>query len=460
MGNTDWGICGVGLRDWDLKISEVLRAQDCLYTLVVCGADTEPKARVIGALQSFLYAPEDPNAVVHALAADTMRVLTLTITEKGYCLHLSSGHLDKALPDVVHDMALLRESGNEELTRAPYLTAAAYIVAACRVRRSRNASGFTVLSCDNVQSNGDKTKICVLELARDVDREVADWIEKFVTFPNSMVDRITPATTDETRELARKLTGVEDRWPVACEDFIQWVVEDNFPYGRPPWEAAFVGPTGPACMIVDDVLPYEMMKLRLLNGGHQALAYPALLLGHRLVHEAMADAKVLDLTRAYMESATPSVPNVPGVDLASYKAKLLQRFSNAAVRDQVLRLCEDGCNRLKVAVLPCITPASSPRDYQIFAVVFACWIQYLAQSQDDSGQAYKHSPDAAGQRLVHVAQNVLAGLADVETFLNAAFPNEIGDHGSQLAATIQESIDRLKLGGAAAAIKAALGECA
>ena len=287
-----WGICGVGLLPADARMRDVTAAQDRLYTVLTCAPDSPHEARVVGSHSEYLFAPEEPAAVVERLADEAVRVLTLTVTEKGYSLDLATGQLDTASAAVQSDVRALRAG---ELVA--FETATAYILAACALRRERGSRGFAALSCDNVQANGDMLRASVLGMAAEVDPELRAWIEASVTFPNSMVscrdiagiwvaffsrcqryeyrcgqvDRITPVTTPEVGDSLRSEFGIEDKWPVICEDFIQWVVEDQFPHGRPAWEEA---QGGGRCLFVEDVMPYELMKLRLLNGSHQVSPTP------------------------------------------------------------------------------------------------------------------------------------------------------------------------------------------
>ena len=261
-----WGICGVGLLPADARMRDVTAAQDRLYTVLMCAPDSPREARVVGSHSEYLFAPDEPAAVVERLADEAVRVLTLTVTEKGYSLDLATGLLDTASAAVQSDVRALRAG---ELIA--FETATAYILAACALRRERGSRGFAALSCDNVQANGDMLRASVLGMAAEVDPELRAWIEASVTFPNSMVDRITPLTSPEVGESLRSEFGIEDKWPVICEDFIQWVVEDQFPHGRPAWEEA---QGGGRCLFVDDVMPYELMKLRLLNGSHQVSPTP------------------------------------------------------------------------------------------------------------------------------------------------------------------------------------------
>jgi len=359
----DWGICGVGLMPADRRMRDVLTEQDGLYTLMVKHADGTTEARVIGALVEYRFAPDDPEAVIEKLAAPATRIVSLTVTEGGY-------DIDPATPDVAHDL---------EAPATPRTTFA-FITEALRRRRDRGVAPFTVMSCDNLQGNGDLTRGACTAFARLRDPDLADWIEREVRFPNSMVDRITPVTSDADRSAVRSRFGIEDGWPVVCEPYSQWVLEDAFSLGRPPYEEAGV-------QLVADVDPYELMKLRLLNASHQALCYFAYLSGYRLVHEAVQDPLFVAFLLGYMdEEATPTLAPVPGVDLDDYKRTLIERFSNPGVGDTVARLCAESSDRIPKWLLPVVrAQLETGGEIRRSAAVVASWARY-AEGTDEDGE--------------------------------------------------------------------------
>ena len=369
-GALDWGICGVGVMPADRRMKEVLEAQDGLYTLVIKHSDGTDEPRVIGSIVQYLYAPEDPETVIERMAAESTRIVSLTITEGGYNLSDVTGEFDVANPDVVADL----EPG------AVPRTAFGLITEALRRRWQRGQRSFTVMSCDNLQGNGDLSKRVFTAFARLRDPELGDWVERETRFPNSMVDRITPVTTDADRAEVRERFGIEDRWPVVCEPYTQWVLEDAFSAGRPPYEQVGV-------QVVDHVEPYELMKLRLLNGSHQAMAYFGYLCGYRLVHEAAQDPLFQAFMLGYMDvEATPTLPPVPGVDLRGYKYTLLERFSNPQVRDTIARLCAESSDRIPKWVLPVIREQlANGGEIRRSAAVVASWARY-AEGIDEAGQ--------------------------------------------------------------------------
>jgi mannitol 2-dehydrogenase len=366
----DWGICGVGVMPTDRGMKQALEAQDGLYTLVLKHSDGTYEPRVIGSIVEYLFAPDDPQAVIEKMASNSTRIVSLTITEGGYNISDVTGDFDVANPDVTHDL----EPG------APPRTVFGLITEALRRRWKRGLGPFTVMSCDNLQGNGHLTERVFTTFARLRDPELGDWVEREVRFPNSMVDRITPVTTDSDRAEVRERFGIEDRWPVVCEPYEQWVLEDAFTAGRPPYEKAGV-------QLVDDVEPYELMKLRLLNGSHQAMCYFAYLSGYRLVHEAAQDPLFRAFLSGYMdEEATPTLAPVPGVDLDKYKRTLIERFSNPQIRDTIARLCAESSDRIPKFLLPVVRhQLATGGEIKRSAAVVASWARY-AEGIDEQGE--------------------------------------------------------------------------
>jgi mannitol 2-dehydrogenase len=369
-GSPDWGICGVGVMAADEAMKKALDAQDGLYTLVLKHSDGTYEPRVIGSIVEYLFAPDDPDAVIERMAAESTRIVSLTITEGGYNINDLTGEFDVANPDVVHDL---------QPGAAPRTTFG-LITEALRRRRRRSLAPFTVMSCDNLQGNGHLTKRVFTDFARLRDTELGDWIESEVRFPNSMVDRITPVTTDADRAEVRERFGIDDRWPVVCEPFTQWVLEDSFTAGRPRYEDVGV-------QLVDQVEPYELMKLRLLNASHQAMCYFGYLAGYRLVHEAAQDPLFQAFLLGYMnEEASPTLPPVPGVDLDGYKHTLIERFSNPQVRDTIARLCAQSSDRIPKWLLPVVREQlATGGEIKRSAAVVASWARY-AEGVDEHGE--------------------------------------------------------------------------
>lgn len=367
---TDWALCGVGVLPHDRRIIETLQAQDGLYTLVVKHPDGRREPRVIGSVARALLAPDDPGAVLDQMADPAVRVVSLTITEGGYLVNQVTGEFDATAGSIAPDL----------VPGATPSTAFGFLVAALARRRAEGTPPFTVLSCDNIPGNGDVARRMLVAFARLLDPDLADWMDAEVAFPSSMVDRITPVTAPEDVAQLEAEFGVVDGWPVVCEPYTQWVVEDRFPLGRPPLEDVGV-------QLVDDVEPYELMKLRLLNASHQALAYLGYLAGYRYAHEVCADPLFRRFLLGYMEQeGSPTLPPVPGVDLDAYRHGLVDRFANPEVRDTLARLCAESSDRIPTWLVPVI--ARNLRDGgQVgrSALVVASWARY-AEGTDEQGR--------------------------------------------------------------------------
>ena len=365
----DWAICGVGVLPGDARVRDALRAQDHLYTLLTRAPDGHHEARVIGAVHDYLFAPDDPEAVCERLAHPATRIVSLTVTEGGYSLNNATGEFDPG-GDVLHDL----QPGAAPRSTLGFLTEG------LRRRRERGLRPFTVMSCDNIQGNGHVTRRVLTAFARRTDPGLADWIDREVAFPNSMVDRITPVTTDAVRADLEREYGVQDACPVVAEAFTQWVLEDHFTCGRPPLEDVGV-------QLVPDVEPYELMKLRLLNAAHQAMSYPALLEGFQFVHEVCQQPDYAQFLLDYMTlEARPTLRPVPGIDLGTYSHDLIARFSNPAIQDTLARLIVDGSERIPKFLLPVAREqaaqiqAGQGGDLRRCALVVAAWSAYVAQA--------------------------------------------------------------------------------
>ena len=378
-----FGICGVSLLPQDRRVVEVMNAQDTLYTLLVRAPDGSRHARVVGSIVEHLFAPADPELVVTRMSDPQVRIVSLTITEGGYFYRPADDTVDLDAPGLAHD----RRHPDDPRT------AFGYLVWALRRRRDAGVPPFTVLSCDNVHANGDVTRRVVTALAADQDPGLGAWVAEHVSFPNSMVDRITPRTGDEDRAQVAALTGLVDAWPVTCELFTQWVLEDRFPTGRPAWESVGV-------QFVDDVQPYERMKIRLLNAGHLTIAYPGRLLGHRAGYQACADPTVRRLLRAYHAEASTTMSDLRDADLAAYGDTVVERFSNSQILDSIERLTTNASTALPNHLLPVVRDlldAGAPAPAGI--AVLAAWARFL-EGVDDQGHPYQvDDPFAADLRL-------------------------------------------------------------
>lgn len=368
----DWSICGIGLRDEDRKVRDDLADQDYLYTLFELDDGDDSQSRIIGSISDMLLAQDNLGAVIDKLASPDIRIVSLTITEGGYCIDDSNGEFMASLPQIQHDLAY------------PDTPTSVFGVlsAALARRRATGTPAFTVMSCDNLPHNGGVARKALLAYTALLDMELHDWIAAHVSFPNAMVDRITPMTSDAHRQQLHDQLGIDDAWPVVCEPFIQWVLEDNFCNGRPAWETVGV-------QFTHDVTPYEAMKIKLLNGSHLALTYLGFLKGYRFVHETMNDPLFVAYMRAYMdEDVTPQLAAVPGIDLALYKDTLVERFSNQAIADQLERVCSDGSSKFPKFTVPTIEQLiTQGAELKRAALVVAAWAMYL-KGVDELGQTY------------------------------------------------------------------------
>lgn len=428
----EWGICGIGLLPGDQRMQQVLTAQDGRYTLVEKSPDGSWSARVIGAIVDYLFAPDDPEAVLERLADPATRIVSLTVTEGGYNFSPSTGAFDLSNPAVAADL-----SGE-----APPATTFGLVVEGLRRRRDRGVGAFTLMSCDNIPGNGEVARRALTSYARALDPGLADWIETEVAFPNGMVDRITPATTPEDVAQISERYGVADAWPVVAEPFFQWVLEDHFVAGRPDWEDAGV-------QLVPEVEPYELMKLRLLNAGHQAVAYMGHLMGYRYVHDAARDPAVAGYLLRYMRrEGIPTLPPVPGIDLTDYTATLVERFGNAEVRDTVARLAAESSDRIPKWLVPVIRAnLDAGGEIEVSAAIVASWARY-AEGVDEAGQPIEVVDRLADERTAAANRRGEDPLSFVRD------PDLFGDLADQprFAEAYLRALDSLHTRGAAATV--------
>ncbi|WP_286765786.1 MULTISPECIES: mannitol dehydrogenase family protein [Rhodopirellula] len=368
----DWGICGVGLRPGDEKIASILKEQDYLYTLIIRHPNGTIENRVIGSIIDFLMGCDDPESVIKQMASPDTRIVSLTITEGGYNLDAATGDFNWDHPDAQHDL--------EHPTKPKMVFG--FLTEALKRRRARDLPAFTIQSCDNIQHNGDLTRKTVLGFAKKQDPELAEWIEANVCFPNAMVDRITPVTTDADIAYLAEEHQLTDQWPVTCEPFCQWVVEDSFSSGRPKWESV-------GAQFVPDVVPYEKMKLRLLNAGHSVLGILGSLHGHRTIDGCVSDTLFATYLRQFMDvEVTPVLDEVEGIDLESYKDTLLQRFGNPNIKDALSRICLESSSKLPVFLIPTIQDnLARGGSIQFATLVMAAWCFYSDKQTDQDGNA-------------------------------------------------------------------------
>ena len=358
QGHTDWAITGAGVLPSDEAMARVMQAQDHLYTLITRGPD-HVDVDVIGSIVDYLHAAPDPTRLIATIASVTTQVVSLTVTEGGYPVDDVTGEFVATSANAAPNSAF------------------GLLAAALNVRREAGGPGLTILSCDNVIGNGHVARAATLGMAEAVDPELVPWVEANVSFPNSMVDRITPATTDDDRRWLADTHGVIDAWPVATEPFRQWVVEDTFAGTRIPFERLDV-------LTTSDVEPYELMKLRLLNAGHSCLAYLASLEHFAAVDTAMAAPHLRSFVHAFLAGeAQPVLPPIAGISVDTYIDSLLERFSNPSIGDQISRLCLDGSAKFPKFLLPTVrAQLDTGGPIRLSALALAGWCEYLTGPAD------------------------------------------------------------------------------
>lgn len=428
LGHTSWGISGCGVMAGDSRMAEALDPQDCLYTLITRGATTTT-VEVIGAIVEFIHAVPDPAAVIARIADPNTQIVSMTVTEGGYPVDdLSCGYL----PD----------SPNTGPA-----SAFGIIAAGLDRRRQDHGNPITIMSCDNVMGNGAVARAATLGEAARHGADLVGWIESSASFPNSMVDRITPATSPSDLGWLQDSLGLHDRWPVVTEPFRQWVVQDAFAGARPPLELLDV-------IVADDIEPYEFMKLRLLNAGHSAMAYLAAIMGIDSVDAAMAEPLIADfLGRFLFDEAKPVLPPVD-IDVDDYINTLLQRFENPQIGDQISRLCLDGSAKFPKFLLPTLRGqlrAGGP--VKLGALALAGWCQYLLGT-DDAGSAIDVAADPRRSEATEFAR---ASQSDPAAFLgfDAVFDPEIAGAGPFRSAFVA-ALSSLRTNGARATLASTL----
>jgi mannitol-1-phosphate/altronate dehydrogenase len=430
--SSDWGVVGVGLRSG--KGRRELLSQDCFYTVLERGPDRD-EARVVGALLDYLHGPQDQAAVLAALASPRTRIVSLTVTGDGYGVD-RTGQLDLDDPGVAHDVA----------QPARPTSVLGYLTEALRLRRAAGIAPFTVLSCDNIPHNGATARNAVVSFAGLRDQGLAGWIAENVAFPASVVDRITPETTAEHRRLLSEEFGIGDRCPVVSEDYLQWVIEDEFCDGRPPLEEV-------GAQFVTDAAPYELNKKRLLNGSHCALGYLGYLCGYERIDEALSDPSLARYAEALMdEEVGPLLPRMLGIDLAGYKRSLLTRFANPRVGDPLQRLCRRGSTKMPAYLLPSLTEAiERGRPHEKLTLAVAAWIRYL-RGTDFEGNRIEVEDE------MKATLQPLARSEDVRSLLGVrAVFGDLGED-ERFVARLEAALHGLDRRGPAAAIEACLAD--
>ena len=369
---SDWNICGIGLRETDSKLHNIFKKQDHLFTLMIKHPDGKIEPEVIGSIIDFEMGTSNPESVIARMANADTRIVSLTITEGGYNFNPTTGDFNFDNPDIHHELQ------NPQDPRTVY----GFLTAALKRRRDAGLPAFTILICDNIEHNGDMARKMLLTFAEAQDADLAKWIAKEVSFPNSMVDRITPVTTKVDIEILAQNYGLHDAWPVTCEPFIQWVVEDKFSNGRPDFEKVGV-------QFVPDVGPYEKMKLRLLNAGHSVLGLLGIIHGHPTINACIEDETFVDYLRAFMDTeATPILGDVKGINLEDYKDSLVERFGNPNIKDSVGRICMESSAKLPKFLIATIHENLATGGSIKFAtLVIAAWCYYNDKGIDKDGHS-------------------------------------------------------------------------
>ena len=421
-GEKGWGIVGASLRSPDTR--DAVAPQDGLYTLEVQDG-SDRRLRIIGALRRMLVGPENPRALVASMADPAIRIVTLTVTEKAY-LRNASGGLDLSHPDILHDLA----------HPAKPRTVHGFLFAALKARRLDGTPPFTVLCCDNLPANGATMRRLMLAFTRAADPGLSDFIEA-VAFPSTMVDRIVPATTEEDRKRISGALGLADAWPVKAEPFIQWVIEDDFPVGRPGWERFGV-------TMVRDVRPYEDMKLRLLNGAHSTIAYLGLLLGHGSVSQAFADPAIRQVVDALWSEAIPTLPTGAGLNPAGYTAALAERFSNPGLVHLTAQIANDRSQKLPQRILaPARAQLEAGRPARHLALSVAAWIAACAARGRTLPR--DHFSDPLDEKLFALWGTEQPSEETTRSvFAAAGFDAALGGQAALLSAAVAAHLDRLR----------------
>jgi mannitol-1-phosphate/altronate dehydrogenase len=436
-GLADSGIFEMNIVSDSFPLAEVLGSQDHLYTLITKSAKGETTVRIVGAILEYLNSYGDKQKGIARLADDATKLITLTVTEKGYYYDPKNGEPDRNEAAVRNDL---------ENPASPQ-TAAGFLAAALALRYKNGRKPLTIMCCDNIPANGKLVSSCVKSFCRELYPEIVSWIEDNVSFPCSMVDRITPGTTPELIKELEERYGIVDGWPVCGEDYIQWVLEDNFKTAVPDYAASGV-------QIVRDVEPYELMKMRLLNGSHAALAFPSYLMGCRMVDEGITNPLIGDFIRNhYMEETTPTLEPVPGIDLNVYKDTLVSRFSNKNIGDTILRLASFGSSKLPNFTLKGMSQAIRahlPHNSFVFAV--ACWARYLSGT-DEEGRVIPIEDDNAAV----ICEAPKKATQDPKNFLKVVGVLNLNENEfDDLAAKFKEYLDQIYTQGTKTALAAFL----
>lgn len=432
-GDLSWGICGIGLREGDRKMQGLLKQQDNLYTLLVKHPNGSAHAQVIACLTDFLLAGDNPQAVVDKMAHADTKIVSLTITEGGYNYDPVTDAFDFSHPDAIFDLQNLAVNNACLDVNKPPRLVFTYLAAALKVRKEAGEKAFTVQSCDNIQHNGNMTRNMLLAYVEHFDPELAKWISEEVCFPNAMVDRITPATFPEDTLFLKNNMQLEDAWPVVCEPFAQWIIEDKFSDARPLWEKV-------GAQFVSDVTPYEKMKIRLLNAGHSVLGILGSIEHQATIDKAVSTPIFGQYLRLFMDTeATPALDPVEGIDISEYKDILFERFANPNIKDKLERICLDSSSKINTFLVPTVLHNLQTKgSIKLACLVLAAWCYYSDKRVNDKGEALDINDPLADELHAcakHTQSNKLAFL-DMETVFGELKQDErfVAEYEKQVSA--------------------------
>ncbi len=429
----DWGICGIGLREADRNMYNVLKKQNGLYTLTIQHPDGSMNSEVIGSIKEMLLAVDTPNLVIEKMAHPDTKIVSLTITEGGYNFNPQTGSFN--FENEVIQYELLHPDKPK--------TVFGYLTAAIRRRMANGLPPFSILSCDNIPHNGTVARQMLLAFAQKQDIELAEWIEKEVAFPNTMVDRITPVTNSSDIKYLQDTYQLNDEWPVTCEPFIQWVIEDNFSNGRPPLEKLGV-------QFVPNVVPYEKMKIRLLNAGHSVLGIPGAIHGYPTINDCMNDPVFATFMRQFMDKeATPILGIIEGIDIEKYKDNLEERFSNPNIKDSVSRICSESSAKLPKFLIPTIQDnLAKGGSIEYATLILAAWCYYSDKGVNEN-EVSLEIIDVKKEALHHTARttknNPLGFLSQTEIFGNLAKNDRFARKYTEMIKLIYQTNDIKRL---------------
>ncbi|MCR1026298.1 mannitol dehydrogenase family protein [Cellulophaga baltica] len=379
----NFGICGIDLLESDRKIYNILKDQDGLYTLITKKANGTIDYKIISSIIEYFYGPENPLAAIERLARPDIKIISLTIAEDGYHLNETTGEFNLTHPQVKED----------SLSKFNPKTVFGYLTQVFNLRKERGLPGCTILSCDNIQANGDTVKKSFFNYVEKTTPSLLPWLQENTSFPNSMVDRITTVTSAKDIELFKETYNIYDQWPVVSEPFSKWIIEDNFISGKPDWEKIDI-------QFVKDIEPFENAKLRILNAGHSILGILGTLNGYKYVHEVANDEDFISFLENYIKTeVTPSLQNTEQQNLKAYKKEVIDRFKNPHINDSLSRICKESSSKIPIFVFPTLLKQLSNQESIAHATfVMAAWCKYY-DGVDDYGKTFDITDNLSNQLI-------------------------------------------------------------